>query len=481
MSAPAPGRRVRVAALGCLAAAVAFATYAGWGGPAWYAGILLGAVVAISEAATVYLSFGRQQWAMSLTEAALGAALVFAPGAWTVAVVALGVLAAQVYRRRPRLKVEFNVAQFAASTAAASAGAVAVGGGVPGALVGMGAFWLVNYVAVAVVISITTHQRLRAVLGSAGPLNLLSSTGNTSIGLLAAWLALNAPFGLLALVVPLGLLWVSYDQQTRQAFETRLFAELAMGQERVAGRSIDVSARVILTAAARLFGGDAEIVIFDADSPAHYVGDESGVSRARAAADTFDEPWVLRALGSRGLVTGVENGRPFCSAVLGEPDHPLAVIIARRSVGAPPFLRREQALAGVLIRQAENWLSVAEMMASRDAAQARAARAGEATRALGDAGAHTWPALVTLHESAARLAELASLPEGPDPVGEIVDELHSAERAVASLLGAIAIAAEPDLAGVGAELGGERGTTKHPDDGTWTTTGVLELEVEGSA
>jgi hypothetical protein len=126
-------------------------------------------------------------------------------------------------------------------------------------------------------------------------------------------------------------------------------------------------------------------------------------------------------------------------------------------------------------------LSVAELMASRDAAEARAARAGEATRALGDVGAHTWPALVTLHESAARLAQLASLPEGPDPVGEIVDELHSAELAVASLLGAIAIAAEPELATAGADVTAGRTSDLLPvDDTTWTTTGVLELEVEGS-
>ncbi|MFL6139993.1 MAG: hypothetical protein ACJ74O_19630 [Frankiaceae bacterium] len=475
--------RIRSAAVGCLAVASAAATYAGWGRPGWYAIGLLAIVVAVSEIATVYLSFGRQQWAMSLTESAVGAALVLDPGAWTVVAVMLGVLAAQAFRHRPRLKVEFNVAQFAASTAAAAATAIAVGGGVLGGLAGMAVFWAVNYVAVAVAISMTTTQRLASVLTSAGPLNLLSSVGNTSIGLLAAWLALHGPFGLLALVVPLGLLWVSYDQQTQQAFEARLFAELAMGQERVAGRSTDVSARVVLSAAARLFGGDAEIVIFDGDTPVHYVGDEHRVTRRVAVADTFDEPWVLRALGSRGLVSGVQDGRPYCSAVLGERDHPLAVMIARRPAGAPPFLRREQALAAVMVRQAQSWLSVAELTASRDQALSRAELAGETARALGDLGAHTWPALLTLRESAARLARLASLPEGPDPVGEIVDELHSAERAVASLLGAIAIAADPDLAEI--ESGHAvpavplTGPVADGDDG-WTTTGVLEAALEGS-
>jgi len=477
--------RVRLATAGCLAVATTGSWVVGWGSPTWFAAALLALVVAVSEAATVYLSFGRQQWAMSLTESALGAALVFAPGAWTVTGVMVGVLAAQVYRRRPRLKVEFNVAQFAASTAAGAAVAVGAGGGVTGALTGMAMFWLVNYLSVAAVISMTTTQRLRDVLGSAGPLNLLSSAGNTSIGLLGAWLALNAPFGLFALVVPLGLLWVSYDQQTQQAFEARLFAELATGQERVAGRSTDVSARVVLSAAARLFGGDAEIVVFDGDSPAHFVGDEHRVVRRRAAAGTFDEPWVLRALGARGLVTGVQDGRPYCSAVLGDRDHPLAVMIARRPLGAPPFMRREQALATVMVRQAESWLSVAELTASRDDAVTRAEAAGEAARVLGDLGAHTWPALLTLRESAARLARLASLPEGPDPVGEIVDELHSAERAVASLLGAIAIAAEPELAALDVPVplpslpAGAGAGAAGRDGDEWTTTGVLEHAGDG--
>jgi len=51
------------------------------------------------------------------------------------------------------------------------------------------------------------------------------------------------------------LLWLSYDEQTARAAEARLFAELARLQEQASGRSIDVSAQVVLTAAARLFGG----------------------------------------------------------------------------------------------------------------------------------------------------------------------------------------------------------------------------------
>jgi hypothetical protein len=303
------------------------------------------------------------------------------------------------------------------------------------------------------------------------------------MGLLAAWLTLNAPIGLLALVVPCALIWVSYDQQTRQALETRLFTELAEGQERVSGRSSDASARVVLTAAARMFGGDAEMVLMTADGPVRYIGDDRSVMRARVEQDVFDEAWVLRALGARAVTTGVDEGRPYCSAVLGDVQAPMAVLIARRPVDGQPFDRREQTMAGVLMRQAASWLSVAELTESRDEALEMAEAATEAARALGDMGANTWPAMVSLRESATRLSRLATMPEGPDPVGDIVGELHATERAVASLLGAIALAADPELARAmdSHELAMPDSKPAHvPDDDVWTTTGVLEVEVADS-
>ena len=119
-----------------------------------------------------------------------------------------------------------------------------------------------------------------------------------------------------------------------QAAEARLFSELADGQERVSGRSTDGSARVVLTAAARLFGGDVEMVLMTADGPVRYVGDERNVLRQRVEQDVFGEAWVLRALGSKVVTTGIEDGRPYCSAVLGDVQAPMAVLVTRRPVGA---------------------------------------------------------------------------------------------------------------------------------------------------
>ena len=94
------------------------------------------------------------------------------------------------------------------------------------------------------------------------------------------------------------------------------------------------------------------------------------------------------------------------------------------------------------MRQAESWLSVAELAARRDEALGRAEAYGAANRVLGEVSQETVPALAVLRESAHRLSRLATRYDGPDAVDEIVAELYSVERAVASLLGAIALASD---------------------------------------
>ena len=460
-------RQVRTVTLAASVVALTAAVADGWGGPAWWAIPLLAAAVALSEIAIVSLQFGRQIWSFSLTEGALGAAWVMATGGWTVLAVVVGVLVAQTVLGRAPLKKHFNLAMFAAATGLGSLVAQASGGGVPGSIVGLAVFFTVNHSLVALAVSLTTRRRLLPLLLSSAPLSALHTAGNSSIGLLAAFLATAAPLGLFGLLVPLALLWSSYDQQTRRSQEVRLFAELAAGQEQAVGRSSDVSAQAVVTAAARLFGGaDVEMLLLAADGPVRYAGDEAGrPRRLRVEAGVFDEPWVLRALGGKGVSTGTEAGRPWCSAVLGAADNPQAVLIARRPMGSRPFGRREVALAEVLVRHADGWLSVADLAARSDEALHQAESAGHAARVLGDMGAATAPALTVLRESADRLGRLADSAGGVDG---IVEELHLVERAVASLLGAVALAADPDLARTPTDL-----LPAARPAADWTTTGVL--------
>jgi hypothetical protein len=222
------------------------------------------------------------------------------------------------------------------------------------------------------------------------------------------------------------------------------------------------------------------MVLVAPDGPVRYAGDETGVpERRRVDPGAFDAPWVVRALGSGGVLTGSEQGRPFVSAVVGDPQRPLAVLVARRPAGSAGFGRREVLLAQVLVGQAESWLQVAELSQQTAAARAQAAAAeqsvGETARALGDLGAAAAPSLRVLHESAERLARLAAQADASAGVDDIVEELHLVERAVASLLGALALAAEPDLrrAVPGDVVATPEPPSRPERSSDWTTTGVL--------
>src|SRR5215475_470438 len=443
--AVAPGRTIAGARLLLACAGVALTLQAGWGSPAWWALPALVLALLITTRATLRIVFGRQAAGFALGDAVLAAVLVLAPGAWVAVAYTCGYALGKVSRRQPWTKLSFNVVvQFCAAATAVVVTHLAERQ-VLGAIAGLAAFVAVNTLAIAIPIAVSSPLSYPKVLATISPLGLVHYAGNASVGLLAGWLVIHAPLGLLGLVVPVGMLWWSYQQSTRRHAEARLFEELARGQERAAGSTVDASAQVVATAAARLFGGaEVELLLRHPDGPVRYVGDENGAKeRARAEADAFDAPWVLRALAQRGVLTGVDGDRPYCSVVLGDREHPLAVLIARRAQRAAGFTRADAQLAEVLASQAESWLSVAELTAQHDLAVGRAEAYGAATRVLGDVGEQTVPALAVLRESTMRLSRLASAFDGPDAVSEIVAELHAVERAVASLLGAIALASDP--------------------------------------
>ena len=465
--------RVRAVGFGALLLATGLTLPLGWSSHHWWAPVVLAAAVAASELAVVHVAFARQRWTFTVTEGVIAGALLLDGGGWLVPAVCAGVALSQAVRRLAWVKLEYNTAQLTAS-AAAAAGVTAALGGRPAAVVaGMLAYWLVNQVLSAVPMAVMSGAALPRLAAEDAPLHGVHALASVSIGMLAAWLAVHQPYGLLGLVAPLGLIWLSYDEQAARTAEARLFAELADGHERATGRSVDLSAQVVVTAAARLFGGcDVEMVLMGADGPVLYAGNEHQATRHRAETAVLDRPWALDVLGSPGIRTGTVDGRPYCASLLGPTESPLALLIARRPADAGAFGRREVMLAEVLVQQAESWLSVAELTRSRDDARAQAAAAEDVARALGDLGAQSAPALLLLRESADRLTRLASTPSGPHAVGDIVEELHAVERAVASLLGAVALAAEPDLGRIGA--GAPAVPEQRARSEEWTTTGVLE-------
>lgn len=449
------------------------AVAAGWGSVEWWALPALTVASAFTVRTSVRMSVGQQGALFALNDAVMAIAFLLSPGAWIAIAMPLGYLAATV-GKRSWIKLTFNSALQFFTTAAGVLVMNLAGGGVIGAVAGLAAFAVLTYLVIGIPIAVTSPVSYLKVLLAMGPLGLVHSAGNASVGLLAGWLAVEAPLGLFGLIVPVGMLWWSYQQQTRRASEAQLFAELAQGQERLGG-SVDASAQVITITAARLFGAEqVELLLLHPDGLLRYSGDVSGVgSRVRADADALDSPWVLRALAARGVLTGQDGTRPYCSAVLGDPERPLAVLLAYRPAQSATFTRAEAQLAEVLVAQAESWLSVAELSARRDEAVGRAEAYGAANRVLGDMSQETVPALAVLRESAHRLSRLATRFDGPDAVDEIVAELYSVERAVASLLGAIALASDNEVLDRPALPAGQSAPAR-ATDAEWTTTGRLE-------
>jgi hypothetical protein len=464
MSLIPPAARLRLVAVFAAGVATAAGVLTGWGSPVSYALPVLTVAVLGAELTAVRLAFGRQRWTFAITESAIAAAYVHSPRSWTVVAVAAGVFLSQVVRRQDPIDLAVVVTRFAAATALGAEFAHAVGGGLSGAIGGMAVFWVANMALAVMALASTSGNRLGSLIGTNVPFAALHSVGSVGLGVLGAWLAESAPLGLFALGVPLVLLWISYDEQATRSAETALFVQLAQLQELASSRSVDGSAQVVLTAATRTFdSADIEMLLLAHEGPVHFSGDAEGVTRRRVDPDALDEPWVLRALAECGTQTGLEDDAPWCVTVIGAADSPLAVIRARRLPGKPPFGRRDILLAGVLAAQAESWLAGADRTTHGDAT-------ADVAQALGEIGADTAPALQVLRDSASRLSRLAGTGDAA-VVSDIVDELYAVERAVASLLGAIALAAEPDLANALTPADLQMSGSRRFDD--WTTTGVV--------
>ncbi|HSV66792.1 MAG TPA: hypothetical protein VLJ59_12895 [Mycobacteriales bacterium] len=434
-----------------------------WGEIRWWLLPATALGIALAEWYTARLVVGRQGITFELTDAILAACLIILPGSWLIVGVAIGTALGYGRRRRQWLKLVFNITNFTCSAALAVLVTLALGSGVVPSAAGVLTFVAVNHMLTGFAVAMAGGRRYRQVLADIVSISIVITIGNASVGVLGGWLAVHQPAGLIGLIVPVGLLWWSYEQQTERSAEARLFAEIARGQETIAVTSVDTSAQVVVTAAARVFGGaEVEMLLRHPGGVLRYLGDENGVSeRGRADADAFGAPWSLRAMAARGTMAGVSAGQPFVSAVLGDADRPLAVLIVRRPARAGAFTRADLQLAEVLVAQAESWLSVADLTAQADEVRGEVEVYKAASRMLGDLGDDTAPALAVLRESADRLARLANGFDGPDPVSDIIEELHAVERAVASLLGAVAMA-QP-----------ERQPERIPT-AEWTTTGRLE-------
>ena len=442
-----------------------------WNSPSWWAFAITALAVLFSESRVVHLPFGGQQWSFAWAETPVAAALLVHRGSWIVASVALGVLTAQMARRLAPIKQVFNTVQFAAAACVAVAVASSIGGEV-GVAAGMAAFWTANTTLVAAAIWVTTERGFRSVCLDGAPVSALHSATNVSVAILGVWIATLNPSALLALLAPAGLLaWALIDQIQRTG-ETQLLAELVRAHEDRVSDTTDEVVGALLEVGSRLLPGiSVELVVFTGDGPHLYRRQSrGGVACHRMRVGDFSEAWALAATSNDPVTRDCDDQVESLLRV-GRAGSPLGLIRMVTSQPGNALNRQAMQVLRMLSRHAEASLSVDRALLSRDDAIERATSATEAVRALSDISADTAPALRILRDSAGRLASLASrAPSDQVEITHLVEELYAVERAVASLCGAVTLAAVP-----GADDQAEQGLEPAADRReAWTRTGLLE-------
>ena len=180
--------------------------------------LVLSLVVAAAELTTLrFRTSTRATSAFTLIEAAVTACILLLPSSQAVLAVALGALLANVLRRRSLLKIGFNTAQIAMSSAAA-VGLVAIlpelgptvgRHGIGTVAISMLAYALVNLGALTGLLHLFGSD-VRIVLRTQGLFSVTAPLGGLPIGILGAELSESRPDLVVLLVMPMVAIYLAY-------------------------------------------------------------------------------------------------------------------------------------------------------------------------------------------------------------------------------------------------------------------------------
>ncbi len=288
----------------------------------------------------------------------------------------------------------------------------------------------------------------------------VTAFGNGAVGLLIGWLLVHAPLGVVGLAVPGLLVASTYELQTRRSAEAKLFAALAIEQQRAAGRSLEQSVAVLMTVTARMLGGaDVELMLSGPEGLVRYTGDESGVS-------------------GRARVTRRRSTRPGCASCSPAASVHIASMTGGRRArsrsvpgDAPCGRRRPPAARRLRLHASRRRLRPCSGPPGRTVADADAGDA-DGPRPAAGSGARDRPA----HPALAG----ADVPTR-NGRSRLLDEVHALERAVAALLGSAPGGAIPSHASTARASCRHRWRpTPQPEDRgpaarKWATTGRLHV------
>ena len=317
---------------------------------AWFA---LSAVAAILEQFTVRMSHGPEAENYSLTDAIWVPALIFAkPSVLTLAVLA-GTAAGQMIRHWRWYKVGYNVAQFVISITVAQI--VFNLFHLPNdslslmvwlaASVAMLAYFVLNELFIAFIISLIEGEPLRRLLVLPDGLNLLHAAGNLTIGLLAALVWSTGPVGIPLLIAPMVLVFLAYrgwlhaQREEEQARERdRMQTLYEAGRELSGPIDAGYDFKPFLSLVRKMLEASAvELVLLDAD--VHVYNSEVGQTLTVALADPPPRPEAF---------VSTHPGMATFDASIGDGPHPTGVLAVHR---ATPLSEAEVSLLEALASQ----------------------------------------------------------------------------------------------------------------------------------
>jgi len=236
-----------VVAAGGVALVVRASEVVAWEGEQAIGFAVLALAVVVSEQFQLPFQRGSETHNFNLTDAVWTAGLLLVePGVLTLAVAA-GVLAGESIKGWSPVKIAFNVGQFVVGITAASVvyGLLDAGGldeprTWAAAAIAMGAFFVVNTVAIGLVLAFVQGISLASVIVPTLPLGALNWAGNVALGTLAAVVWQVDPLGLPLLIAPLGVAFVAYRGWLWSMRERERMANMAQVAEEIAsGRQLD--------------------------------------------------------------------------------------------------------------------------------------------------------------------------------------------------------------------------------------------------
>lgn len=265
---PPPARRLLAATIGGALLLAVVAIWHSGSPPSPLSIVMLAAGIALGEAMRTDLAYRVGGTAtFGLSDAVLTAGLLLLTGTDLVLGAALGVLAIHVAERLAPVKSLLNTAQFVGGTAVAAliVDGLGFGGGlldsvlhpssVAAVALALGAFLLVNTGTVAGMIAFTSGARWTSTWLRLLPTGTILTYGNLALGILAIVVADAHPWALVALAVPVALLWSASRQGVRAKIDRERSAAFVEVEHLLAAASTpDDVGGVLAEAVSRVLG-----------------------------------------------------------------------------------------------------------------------------------------------------------------------------------------------------------------------------------